>query len=173
MNRVMVDLETLGREPGAAILSLGAVEFAPGGLGEELYLNISLQSCEEYGLDIEAETLEWWLDQDEEVQDVLTGGVVLDDALRKWRVFAERADEIWAYSPAFDCAILAEAHERTGVSKPWRYHQERDCRTLAALPQWPDYEQDGAEHDALADAKHQARCTSTALARLQAGDSDG
>jgi len=172
-SKVMLDLETLGRKPGAAILSIGAVRFDRDGLGEELHWSVSLDSCQTHGLTIDAATLEWWLGRDDDAQQVLRGGVSLPNALEKFRVFADECDEIWARSPAFDCVLLGAAYNATGVSQPWRYHEQRDCRTLAELPAWPDdLHQDGAKHNALADAKYQARCTSRALQQLHAGDSD-
>lgn len=164
--RVMVDIETLGLDPGAAILSIGAVRFGPGGLGEEFEINIDLKSCQDAGLDIDAGTLKWWLSQDGEAQHVLTGGMRLGKALWRFSEFYRPADEIWAYSPSFDCEMLKEAYDAAGMSPPWTYKDERDCRTLAALPIWPDFEQEGVEHDALDDAKYQARQTAETLRSL-------
>lgn len=73
-DRVMVDIETLGVEPGAAIVSIGAVRFGPGGLGETFERSIDLKSCEFRGLQIDAETLEWWLNQGEVAREQLIGG---------------------------------------------------------------------------------------------------
>jgi DNA polymerase III epsilon subunit-like protein len=75
----MIDIETLGLGPGATILSIGAVRFSTDGLGEEFYREISLQSCQAVGLEIDADTLEWWLEQDGDVADILTGGEQLED----------------------------------------------------------------------------------------------
>jgi DNA polymerase III epsilon subunit-like protein len=47
MSDVMIDLETLGRRPGCAILSIGAVEFGPAGLGRELYIVLDIFGSEE------------------------------------------------------------------------------------------------------------------------------
>jgi DNA polymerase III epsilon subunit-like protein len=165
--RVMVDLETLGLNPGAAILSIGAVKFDRDGLGDEFHQNVSLESCQEVGLEIDADTLEWWLGQDESVQGVLTGGNQLSRVLHDFTAFYDGSDEIWAYSPQFDCSILAHAYDVTERRKPWTYRDERDCRTLASLSVWPDMEQEGELHDALADAKYQARQTIETLHRIE------
>jgi len=172
-DRVMLDIETLGAAPGAAILSIGAVTFGLDGIGREFYYSISLQSCEDAGLAIDAGTLDWWLQQDDGAREVLTGGIDLDDALRNFALFSADADEIWAYSPSFDCAILSHAYDATDYDVPWTYQQERDCRTLAALSVWPDIEQDGTEHDALDDARYQARQTAAALRALRDAPSGG
>jgi len=49
---------------------------------------------------------------------------------------------------------------------PWEYYDERDYRTLSSLPIAPEVEQDGVEHDALADAKHQAHVAAATLKRI-------
>jgi len=55
--RIMLDIETLGLEAGAAILSIGAVKFDTDGLGAEFSGEIDLESCQDAGLAIDAETL--------------------------------------------------------------------------------------------------------------------
>jgi hypothetical protein len=88
-DRIMLDLETLGREPGAAVLSISAVRFDADHVGETFARSIDLQSCEAAGLTIDAETLEWWLGQDAAAREVLTGGVPLADALADFAAFYE------------------------------------------------------------------------------------
>jgi DNA polymerase III epsilon subunit-like protein len=166
----MIDIETLGLEAGAAIVSIGAVEFGPGRLGETFEASISLSSCQEAGLNIDADTLEWWLEQSEEAQAQLAGGDNLGTVLTELSMWLrERSvDEVWANSPAFDCDMLEHAADRVGVTFPWAYYDRRDYRTLTSLPQAPDDEHDGVAHDALDDAKHQAQVAATTLRRLEA-----
>lgn len=171
--RIMVDIETLGLEPGCVILSIGAVEFDTGGLGQTFYAGIDIETGQEAGLTIDANTLKWWLDQDETVRDVLFGGgVPLEEALRYFADFYDTNSEIWANSPSFDCELLEAAYTAVGIEIPWAFHEERCFRTLASLPQAPELEQEGDEHHALDDAEHQARVASETLARLER-DSDG
>jgi len=66
--RIMVDIETLGTDPGAAIVSIGAVRFsttndAAGAIEAEFFESVALESCDAYGLDIDGSTVEWWLGQ--------------------------------------------------------------------------------------------------------------
>ena len=167
MTRVMVDIETLGTDPGAAIISIGAVKFDSDGLGEEFYANVDLQSCQDIGLGVDADTLDWWLSQDSEVQDVLTGGNRIGPILRQLRDFLEDVDEIWANSPSFDCEILNAAYEALGWETPWDYYQERDFRTLRELPIYVEVDMEGESHNALDDAKNQARETYKTLSDLE------
>jgi len=166
--RVMVDLETLGTEPGAAILSVGAVTFDRGGLGETFAASVDLESCQDFGLDIDAATLSWWLSRDAEQREALHGGDALDDVLAafvRW-YRARNADQLWANSPIFDVAILDRACARVDVTTPWSFWELRDFRTLSAVAVAPDLDREGVEHDALDDARHQARVASATLDRL-------
>lgn len=156
-DRVMIDIETLGTEPGAAILSIGAVRFnVDDGITDSFHRNISLVSCEDHGLSIDAQTLEWWLSQNEEVQHVLTDGDDLETVLTAFTTFYDDATEVWAKSPPFDCAILGHAYDVIELDTPWSFRDTRDVRTILSLPQAADKNQDGNKHDALADATHQA-----------------
>ena len=174
-DRIMVDIETLGTDPGAAIVSIGAVQFTtdadPGDAIEaEFFESVALESCDAYGLDIDGSTVKWWLGQPAAAREQLHGGRDLSTALRSLRSFVDDADEIWANSPAFDCAILREAYRAVDQPTPWRYWQERDYRTLReVLPDWPAREQTGVEHDALDDARYQAECLVRALNTLDDG----
>ena len=166
-HRVMIDIETLGIDPGAAILSIGAVKFDRDGLGEEFECIVDLESCQEAGLAIDANTLNWWLSQDAEVQHILTGGIELRKALVRLSEFYGNAQEVWAFSPSFDCTHLEYAYDALNIKPPWTYKEKRDCRTLASLDQWPDREQAGDEHNALHDAVYQAECTIEFLNRVE------
>ncbi|MFP4218806.1 MAG: 3'-5' exonuclease, partial [Salinarchaeum sp.] len=171
--RVMVDIETLGIEPGAAVLSIGAVTFDTDGIGAQFHRSIDLQSCQDAGLAIDAETLQWWLDQDGDARAVLTGGDPLADVLAAFTEFVPEDAEVWANGPQFDCEHLEAAYAAVDMDAPWTFRDERDVRTVRALPVAPDVEQDGTEHDALDDAVYQARIVGEALNRLESGEWGG
>lgn len=166
-DRVMLDIETLGTGPGAAIVSIGAVRFDEAGLGDEFYRSIHVESCDDAGLSIDADTLHWWLMQDDTVKHVLTGGITLQDALTGFTGYYNGADEVWAFSPAFDCDILSAAYDALDLKPPWTYRDERCARTIDALPLSERPEPQGDAHNALDDARNQARMVSDALARMQ------
>jgi len=169
----MIDIETLGLEPGCVVLSIGAVEFGAGEMGEQWYRSISRESCEAAGLTVDDGTLEWWQDQPEQAREVLTGGDELAEVLKEFAGWISGADEVWANSPSFDCEVLIEAGKAVGVPMPWEYHEERDFRTLSDLALAPEVVQDGVEHDALDDAKHQAHVAAATLRRIEAAAVDG
>jgi len=165
-DRVMVDIETLGLEPGAAILSIGAVRFDTDGVGDTFYRNVSRESCEAAGLSVDEDTLSWWQGQDAEAREVLHGGENIHDVLFDFARWFDDAEEIWANSPSFDCEMLEAAFEAVDLVEPWEFYQERDVRTIKELPIAPELEQDGTEHDALDDATYQARIVGETLARI-------
>jgi DNA polymerase III epsilon subunit-like protein len=167
----MVDIETLGLEPGAAIISIGAIRFDQDVIHETFERSISLESCQETGLTIDANTLEWWLEQDDAAQHVLTGGDPLPGVLSDFSAFYGDADEIWANSPSFDCEMLERAYAAVNQDEPWDFRDERCFRTLASLPVDVTVDHDGVEHDALDDAQHQATVAIKVLERLEGVDS--
>jgi len=159
--RVMVDIESLGTDPGAAVLSVGAVVFDRT-VDEDVtfYREASLQSNESAGLTFDADTIEWWLEQPpDEAKTVLTGGDDLADVLDGFADWFDDVDhdEVWANSPTFDLRLLGAAFDAVGVECPWEYYQERDFRTLMSLPVFEEADSDGVDHDALDDAVKQAR----------------
>ena len=167
--RVMLDIETLGIEPGAAICSIGACTFDTEGVGETFEVSVDLESCQARGLKIDADTLQWWLTQDEAARDVLTGGAALPTALSELRHFLDTNDydELWANSPKFDMAHLEAAYDALDWPTPWEYWRLRDVRTVQALPGAVEVEHEGTEHDALDDAVHQARAVAATLRALE------
>jgi hypothetical protein len=167
--RVMLDIETLGTEPGCVVLSIGAVEFGPGGRGEELYVNIDRESCEDAGLYVDEETLAWWQDQQEDAKTVLSGGGSLEQGLVDLKRFGNNADEWWANSPKFDMAILEVAFDAVDMEPPWEFYELRDVRTVKNLPGTDHPEEKGVEHDALDDARNQARLVASNLRLLGGG----
>lgn len=169
--RVMIDIETLGIEPGAAILSIGACTFDTDGVGETVHVSVDLESCQDRGLEIDADTLQWWLEQDDAAREILTGGVPLATALAELREFLETHayDELWANSPKFDMEHLETAYDALDWPTPWVFYELRDVRTVQALPGAVERDQDGTEHDALDDAVHQAREVAATLRELKYG----
>jgi DNA polymerase III epsilon subunit-like protein len=168
-HRIMLDIETLGLEPGAAIVSIGACRFDHDGpTGEGFYVEIDPDNCCEHGLEINGETLEWWREQDADLAP-LGGDVTLPDALARFNRWADPLDEVWANSPSFDCEMLETAYDAVDMTEPWEYYHERDVRTLRSLPGAVELEMDGREHHALDDARHQAREVAATLQSIALG----
>jgi hypothetical protein len=66
MINVMVDIETLGTEPGCVVLSIGAVAFDKEmGFVEDFYEVINTVDSFSEGLTYDNDTLAWWKKQPE------------------------------------------------------------------------------------------------------------
>lgn len=160
---VMIDLETLGKRPGCAIASIGAVKFDPRGdwMGDIFHVHVDLKSCEASGLHLDADTVLWWLQQDVEARGVLVNGqreaAPLYTALDAFGGFFAGADSIWCNGASFDYPILAAAYAAIREATPWQYWQEHDLRTLKNLNKGARLQRLGTHHSALDDAIHQAR----------------
>ena len=148
VTRIMLDIETLGLEPGCVILSIGACRFDHDGpTGEDWYAEIDIADCRGHGLTVDNETYEWWREQGEWAP--VDGETPLREALAQLTDWAGDADEWWANSPKFDMAILEAAYDAVGLDAPWAYHELRDVRTVRALPGAVKLEMEGREHHAL------------------------
>ena len=161
---VMIDLETMGINSDAAIVSIGAVEFdiKEGKLGRTFYNPVSLSSAREAGGSISTDTFLWWLQQSDAARAELTGkGQDIKDVLTwftEWLapIYSRRSVNIWGNGAAFDNVILASAYTRLGMQVPWNFRSDRCYRTVKNLyPEIP-FESPEIAHNSLSDAKAQA-----------------
>lgn len=157
--QVMLDLETLGKIPGSIILSIGAVKFGDGLIFEEFYARIDAESAEAIGLVMDASTVLWWLRQSEEARrEILLPGEPIIPVLTRFAAWLGETDaDVWANSPTFDCELLAAAYSKTLIARPWKHWNERDYRTARKLLPEIQMERPGTHHNALDDARFQAR----------------
>lgn len=172
---IMIDLETWGCTPGSDIRSIGAVVFDlnTGALGSEFYVNIQDLGHPFTGLTRDASTVKWWSEQSVEAQRALDDDqVALPLALVQfahwWQSLDGETKTFWAHGPHFDETILGACFRACGLPVPWHYRAARDCRTIWEAAGGVDLPFEGVQHDALADAKHQARCVIEAYRVLRA-----
>lgn len=163
---VMLDLETLGRRPFSAILSIGACalrldDSTEPTVRDVFYQPIELQSCIDAGLRIEGETLEWWMGQTPDAVKVFTDSTRVKlplalDAFTDW--LQSRPLKLWGNSAKFDLGILESAYFALGKTVPWGFRDERCYRTVKELPgaKAISLERVGTYHNALDDAISQA-----------------
>jgi len=161
---VMFDLETLDNRATAAISSLGAVRFDPHSdwIGETLHLHIDLASQRNYQRSIGADTVLWWLRQDDAARGLLLAGQEAEPAdllvaLEAFEGFIGKDAELWCNGNSFDFAILGDAYDRFNWPRPWSFYLERDLRTLKGLNKGLRIQRSGTHHHALDDAIYQAR----------------
>jgi DNA polymerase III epsilon subunit-like protein len=169
----MIDVETLGLRPNAALLSLGAVVFGrdqplPTSLHPTtptFYAEIELSSCLAAGLTVDAKTIAWWATQGAEARraslGMQEGRWSLAAALRQFSEFVNSLPPlsgVWGNGAAFDNVVLREAYRSIGCEPPWDYRQDRCYRTLRNLNRDVFFGPFvGTEHNALDDAVAQAR----------------
>jgi hypothetical protein len=173
---VMLDLETFGTRPGAALRSIGAVMFDPnsGEIGTEFYANISDASCREAGLHVDPETVKWWAKQNQRAQDALlikqrTLTEVALEFEAWWR--KNRAVFVWSHGANFDEPIWSAAMYAIGRKVPWKYWDARCTRTVYDVTGFDprSVRRAGTYHNALDDARHQAVCVQRAYAKIDGG----
>src|SRR5690349_66829 len=118
MKRVMLDLETMGVQKNAVILSIGAVEFTEKQVLDtaQYYQNIDPDSCVDLGLTFDQGTVEFWgrSEQATARQMLQENMVSVREALmgfRSWMLRDENHDqiEVWC-NGMFDLPILETAY---------------------------------------------------------------
>jgi exodeoxyribonuclease VIII len=164
MNHIMLDLETMGTKPNAAIVSIGAVfiDFENNTLGDEFYRRICLESSVQCGGVMDAQTVKWWMQQHELARrEIYTATATMNKSLEAFMSFisakvATKNVKIWGDGASFDNVILRSAYENCGLIAPWKYWNDRCYRTIKNI--YPDVKerQSGQVHNALDDAISQA-----------------
>jgi exodeoxyribonuclease VIII len=180
MNHLMLDLETLGQEPGSVILTLSAVQFdiESGRTGLIFHDSINLESSLRFGLKIDPDTFKWWLGRSEEsrtalkndldkgsdIRDVLTDfsafiGSLPHSSLRQ--LYPREEIIVWGRGPRFDMGLLTYAYKALNANIPWNFRNERCVRTYEslrpAIKAKVDTEERGVLHNGVDDAKHQIK----------------
>ncbi|EHW6131290.1 exodeoxyribonuclease VIII [Escherichia coli O91:H14 str. 06-3691] len=182
-HHLMIDLETMGKNPDAPINALAGKFFDPatGEMGPEFSKTIDLETA---GGVIDRDTIKWWLKQSREAQSaILTDEIPLDDALLQLREFIDENSgeffvQVWGNGANFDNVILRRSYERQRIPCPWRYTNDRDVRTMVALGLVMDFDArsvitfEGERHNALHDARYQAKYVSAIWQKLIPSQAD-
>ncbi|EMY1203146.1 3'-5' exoribonuclease [Escherichia coli] len=176
-DHLMIDLETMGKNPDAPIISIGAIFFDPqtGDMGPEFSKTIDLETA---GGVSDRDTIKWWLKQSREAQSaIMTDEIPLDDALLQLREFIDENSgeffvRVWGNGANFYNVILRRSYERQGIPCPWRWSNDRDVRTIVELGKAIDFDArtaipfEGVRHNALDDARYQAKYVSAIWQKL-------
>ncbi|MGO2334335.1 3'-5' exonuclease [Providencia sp.] len=170
---LMVDLETMSNKGNAAIVSIGAVAFEPstGEIGPSFYTTVDLTSCERAGLHINADTVLWWMKQSAEARAaIVADGDELHIALISLSVFSREIltddVQVWGNGVDFDNVILRNAYDAVSIEPFWKHWNNRCVRTIvelgrnAGIDPKKTLQFEGEQHNALADAIHQAKYVS-------------
>ncbi|EED0701527.1 exonuclease [Escherichia coli] len=188
-----VDLETMGTNPDAPINSIGGKFFDPatGEMGPEFSKAIDLETS---GGIIDRKTIKWWAKRSREAQSaIFTDEISLDVALRLFIEFIEKNSggrfvQVWGNGANFDNVILrrsyerqgipCRSYERQGIPCPWLYYNDRDVRTIVELGNAIGFDVrmaipfEGVPHNALDDARHQAKQVSAIWQKLIPSQAD-
>lgn len=162
---LMIDLETLGVRPDAAVVEIGACLFDPMGDGASKTFSVCLDVSRQGG-SVDAGTIDFWLKQPEASRKHLADASKLPtlEALEAFEAFMQPTGAItgvWSHGPAFDITILQSLYNRARRPVPWNYRHIRDTRTIMEAvkllglpePQWPS---GGTTHSGIDDAVNQA-----------------
>lgn len=163
---MMIDFETLSLK-SPIVLEIGVVVFDTLGIKEEILIKVCPKSCQDVGLNLDINTVSWWLNENKEL---LSEKVNARDALsieeaiallfktyREWcctKVVGNGslADILWVHQ------IVDKLKENTSFKEeiPWSFRDEMCFRTLKALLPPVNVEFEGIRHDALDDARWQS-----------------
>lgn len=154
---VMIDLETLGVNPGCQILTVGAVAFSE----EDGILESFYDRCEQDTRFIwEPDTVRWWERQSPDIRDEAFGGTrsvkAVLDSLAAF-IISNHEPKVWGNAASFDLKILEAAYKIVQIPRPWHFGNEMCFRTLKNLGIAIDLPPPNQRpHHALHDARDQA-----------------
>jgi len=166
---IMLDLETMGTSPAAAIIAIGActMDFETGDIGETFYKKITLSSAVESGGIIDPDTVLWWLAQNDAARFEFIAGnngqaLSLYAELSQFEAWIKTISDpktvrIWGNGSDFDNVILGDSYRRIKMDIPWKFYNNRCYRTVKNL--YPEIKlvRSGTAHNALDDAITQAK----------------
>ena len=159
----MIDLETLGTSPGSVIMSIGAVAFNQEHTVGVFYSNISVNSCVNAGMVVDAGAIKFWMTQTKQGtrEDLFINPRGLREVLHDFTAWWKASDceWLWSHGSNFDTVHLDVAYRMAGYGdfRPWPFRGVRDTRTLFSLAKTmnnPPRDPEG-KHNALADALYQ------------------
>ena len=163
----MVDIESMGTNPDAPVVAIGAVAFdlVAMEIGPQFYTNVALESSMAQGATPDADTILWWFKQSQQARERIYMGVrpTVNEALGNLTIWlnenttARNDRRIYACGTDFDVTLLTQHYKRAGLELPWHFWNSRDQRTLREL--WREVsdsvQRNGTHHNALDDALYQ------------------
>jgi len=164
MIHVMGDLETLATTPNALIMSIGAVKFDADKIIDRFHVGVELKDAQRYGLEIDADTVMWWMDPEREAARkalVEVGRVDLWSALDGFAMWVaqtplDEQGDMWGNGATFDNVILKNAYTKVGLDYPFSYKQDACYRTMSRRLPELKVDRIGVHHSPVDDAETQA-----------------
>ena len=158
---LMLDIETLGTNPNAIVLSIGAVFFTKGGLKETFYVELNKEDQVSRGRRSTPSTVEWWNTRGIPIPgDASCNNTVvlkqLQEFINDGQIFHGKDVKVWGNGSSFDVTIMEHLFSIYNIEAPWKFFNVRDVRTIVDLyPKCRPREEN--PHHALEDAKNQAK----------------
>lgn len=173
MKQLMIDLETMGVAPSAVILSLGAVLFDKSGVLEEKSYTFDFVEQQRMGRTVDPNTMLWWMEQGDAARSIISRSVKAGSSIKNFAIefsawVKNQGDlEVWSNGASFDVVLLEHLFYQLRMPVPWKFWNIRCYRTLKAFhPIERNQIREGVKHDALCDARFQAKCVISHLQSL-------
>jgi len=186
---VMIDTETLGVQPDAALLQVAVVAFEARDGGRVLNaphqvfnMYVTPSSCMALGGTFDDSTFAWWLGQAKEARERVASALSSGAAKPMAAVLNELVhwapkdlgiqwsdiEGVWSHGASFDIPLLLTYLGRMGYRSPWPFWNVRDTRTLFHLAGGtPPVDRAGyVAHDALDDCLMQVSQVQKAMGML-------
>ncbi len=152
----MLDLETFGKNPDSAFITLAIVQFPINldliGMIEKgnfsAMRSLSLDIVPHRDATYDFSTIQWWLKQSQAARDSVcnSNGISESEVIEKLDQFmsvslsekplAKKNRTVWSRGIDFDLPILKSAYLRAGMTSdemPWNFWNSRDQRTVVNL----------------------------------------
>lgn len=178
---IVIDIETLGIDPGCEIRSIGACAYYEGFLFPTTFYELTHNDIAFNG-HVDQGVLDWWRSEPsisklarrhclQHINRATITKALLD--FTGWVAFVHTFHPhsktiFWGNGPDFDQACLSVAMKACGVKVPWTYKDNRDYRTLMDAVGGVELRRRTVRHHALHDAIHEARKIMIALDQLRA-----
>lgn len=183
MTDIMIDLETLGTNVDAPIISIGAQAFdiETQELGSTFYVACDIKDQIDSKIRFaDASTLKWWMGQSGAAKTVFKEGAVPTkeslQALADWilklaksKAKSTRKVHVWGNGSSFDITLMETIFKAYGVTCPWMYYKVMDLRTFKRFIANGEsvVVEEGVKHNALDDATAQALYVLDHLSRVR------
>lgn len=139
---IVVDIETLGNEPGCTIFQIAAIAFdiKTGKIIKQFNKIADLSIAKDF-LKVNGSTLIWWLQTNKELlTELLTtkdcSPYSLIDNFYKWLLLLKsdyKEVYMWGNGILFDNALIKQAFKDVNINYPIDYNKDRDIRTIVEL----------------------------------------
>jgi hypothetical protein len=161
---IMLDLETMGGTPQAAIIAIGACAFDIGmnAITSEFYEVVALESAVRAGGVMDPSTVLWWMRQNDAARSAFERpGLPIVEALDMFSAWLGcrdplAANKVWGNGASFDNVIFGSAYRNCQMVTPWSFWNDRCYRTMKNIYANVPMVRTGTAHNALEDAKSQA-----------------